>query len=95
MLLFGFPCVLWLFGLLQLAGVAFLARLQVSALRLPEKCPCRKCRTAFFTALLLLGFNMIWLLANGWGEWVVGCPTFAIMILGSTFDSGRHARPVC
>ena len=95
MFLFGFPCVLWLFGLIQFAGVAFLAQLHISAQRLPEKCPAKCCRRWFFAVLLLLGFKIIWLLANGWTEWVIGCPTFALMILGSTFDSGRNRRLAC
>ena len=95
MILFGFPFVLWLFGLIQFAGVAFLAQLQLSAGRLPENCPAKHCRIYFFLVLTILGLKITWLLAHGWTEWIYGCPTFALMILGSTFDSGRSRRAAC
>ena len=95
MLLFGFPCVLWIFGLIQFAGVAFLVELHLSARRLPGNCPARRSQAAFFAMLLMLGLKIIWLMAHGWAEWVIGCPTLAVMILGATFDSGRQIRVAC
>ncbi len=79
---FAHPSTMWCLVLIQLIGFACLL-----LARLGERLNCRgECQLAFFLGLALVGFVTVLSLYLGNRDWIVGCGTLAVMVVGASID---------
>ena len=82
----GFPALLWC--------VVFSALLAVGLLsHVAERWRCHtECQLAFLLMMALVGFMTILSLRIGSGDWVIGCATLAVVVIGSSINVSDHRR---
>ena len=82
MIPFVFPDLGWSVLTIQVLGIASLC-----AVRFGNRLQCqRECQIAFFLGLALVGLATLLALHFGTSDWLLGCATLAVMVVGASLD---------